>query len=104
MINGLINNDLLNNGLLNNDLLNNDLLITLKAIKILNDSPYFDNDKICDLYKRLFDKLYLSQNQESLFIMIWLNHITDQLSKTADLLTHCETISNGNNEFNNEID
>ena len=96
MINSLIDNELLDN-----ELLDNVLIVTLKAIKILNDSPYFDNDKICDLYKRLFDKLYLSQNQESLFIMIWLNHITDQLSKTADLLTHCETISN--NQSTNQL-
>ncbi len=90
-------NEFIDNEYIDNDLLNNNLLITLKAIKILNDCPYFDNDKICDLYKRLFDKLYLSQNQESLFIMIWLNHITEQLSKTADLLTHCETILTNNN-------
>ena len=85
------------NEFIDNEYIDNDLIVTLKAIKILNNSPYFDNDKICALYKRLFDKLYLSKNQESLFIMIWLNHITEQLSRTADLLTHCETISNGNN-------
>ena len=100
--NDLINNDIINNGLINNDLMDNDLMdndlmITLKAIKILNNTPYFNNDKICDLYKRLFEQLYSSQNQNTLFIKIWLNYITEQLSRTADLLTHCEAIINDNN-------
>lgn len=94
----------MNNEFIDNKLLDNDLIVTLKAIKILNDTPYFDNDKICDLYKRLFEQLYLSQNQESIIIMFWLNHITEQLSRTASLLTDCETILNRRNQIDIPFD
>ena len=49
--------------------MDNDISITLKTIKILNDTPYFNNDNICDLYKRLFDKIHdTNSSQNTLFL------------------------------------
>jgi len=73
--------------------MDNDISITLKTIKILNDSQYFNNDNICNVYKRLFDKIHDSNPlHNTLFLKIWLNHITEQLSRTAHILSHCEEV------------
>ena len=74
--------------------MDNNLMITLKTIKLLNSKEYFNNDKICELYKRLFDKSYSLDIKNTLFLEIWLNHITEQLTRTADLLSNCEKILN----------
>mgnify|MGYP000894952071 CR=1 FL=1 len=84
--------------------MDNDISITLKTIKILNDSQYFNNDNICNVYKRLFDKIHdTNSSHNTLFLKIWLNHITEQLSRTAHLLSHCEEVLDSNNQSTNII-
>ena len=84
--------------------MDNDISITLKTIKILNDSPYFNNDNICNVYKRLFDKIHdTNSSHNTLFLKIWLNHITEQLSRTAHLLSHCEEVLNSDDQTSNAL-
>lgn len=82
------------------DISNNYIHTLIACNQIVKLNNIIENNKIENIYKKLFNILNARENKNNLLGQIWINHLQEQLNDFLNTIQECENFVNNYDNIN----